>query len=95
MKSFLRYVSFDKKVLDSWKLYRILKGRYKCGVSNLLLRILLQMLMEVESWREALDYCKLIVPVYQSMSAFIWNITLLLDAGSFINTFSFGHLRNP
>lgn len=26
---------------------------------------LLKMLMEVESWREALDYCKLIVPVYQ------------------------------
>lgn len=28
-------VRFFKKELDFWKLYRILKGRYSCGVSKL------------------------------------------------------------
>jgi len=62
VKNFSRYVSLGLlEVLQSFE------DETDMVSQSLPLHILLQMLMDVEIWREALNYCRLIVPVYQSM----------------------------
>lgn len=41
---------------------------------NLLKSYCVQILMELEDWSEALAYCRLTIPVYQSMSCFFFSI---------------------
>ncbi|CAH8326800.1 unnamed protein product [Eruca vesicaria subsp. sativa] len=69
---------WEKSVRHAYELFEMNKNRVivikELASGSQSLRILLQMLMEVESWKEALDYCKLIVLVYQSTSTVLQRV---------------------